>query len=256
MYRIYRGRTTGYVDSYEELKQSVKNYTGAHYELVDDKVVHPAVPCEGEAEAGAGENVSRTEAERGEEVKLKVLTPAIVGVRGYCLKYNEHVDSELFQRFKDIHGYSRGDEVHVFTDGSTYRNGMDDCTGGIGVFIIQPEGYGGYSCVSALVEGEKITNNVCELLALYITASLCIDIHTPVTVYTDSQYAITAINNFQSWLEEERKHIPNRELIRQLLKRFRQVKSYKVRHTRAHTGGDDFESMGNHIADRLAQYRG
>ena len=67
-------------------------------------------------------------------------------------------------------------------------------------------------------------------------------------------YAIGCATRYGARCEAEgwRRSIPNLDLVRQAHRAFRACPRVRLQHVRAHTGGADRHSVGNHHADRLA----
>ena len=78
------------------------------------------------------------------------------------------------------------------------------------------------------------------------------DIKLPIQLYTDSQYSIKTLTKwFPNWSEKDKKTKKNIPLITDTYKLVCDVKP-ELNYVKAHTGLDDEHSLGNAIADQLA----
>jgi ribonuclease HI len=140
-------------------------------------------------------------------------------------------------------------DYYVYTDGSCHNNGKSISTAGIGIYF----GENDERNISKKLDGHH-TNNSAELIAI-ITAYKIIedDIknNKKVCIVTDSKYAILcatsygkkcSINNWNS-------DIPNKELVKQI---YLNNKNIQYKHILAHTDNTDIHSIGNNMADMLA----
>ena len=150
-----------------------------------------------------------------------------------------------------------GSVLIVFTDGSALNNGAKNCKAG-------------YACVwpehRELDFSEPIpqgTNNRAEYLAVIKaieTADGVLDtaFEKTLVIYTDSMLLINTITKWMggwkrnSWRKRDGHPIANPDLVKRLdeLMGRRRV---SLRHVRAHTGGTDYESRYNDVADRMAK---
>ena len=150
-----------------------------------------------------------------------------------------------------------GSVLIVFTDGSALNNGAKNCKAG-------------YACVwpehRELDFSEPIpqgTNNRAEYLAVIKaieTADGVLDtaFEKTLVIYTDSMLLINTITKWMggwkrnSWRKSDGYPIANPDLVKRLdeLMVRRRV---SLRHVRAHTGGTDYESRYNDVADRMAK---
>ncbi len=154
--------------------------------------------------------------------------------------------------------------INVFCDGSALNNNSKkgQRIGGIGVFFNDNDTRN----ISEVINTEKITNQVAELLAcikaLYILKNE--DYKGFVYIYTDSMYVLNCIVSYckkwekQGWKKEDKSEIENLELIKEL---FNLTKEMKViyKHIKAHQEAPSNKSSeefklwyGNQMADALA----
>ena len=147
--------------------------------------------------------------------------------------------------------------IIVFTDGSSLNNAGAISFGGIGIHFPNGE----LDDISEPFLLKPITNQRTELYAIYIaikeiTNNLNFD---TITIYSDSEYSIksltTWINTWKNnnWKSSTGKPVKNKDIIEpinELMEKY--PKKIKFKHVRSHTGKQDFESISNDKADKLA----
>lgn len=149
----------------------------------------------------------------------------------------------------------------MYTDGAASSNGQKGAQAGWGVHW--PEGLqDDASDVHGLDESARLpgpiqTNNRAELMALIRACQLCPDADAHLKIYTDSKYAIQAINEWQqtwrrnNWMRgsgKQRRAVMNKDLIRRLEWELRARKHRpELLYVKGHA-----TSKGNIEADRLA----
>tara|TARA_Y100001973_G_C5105550_1_gene284925 strand:+ start:321 stop:905 length:585 start_codon:yes stop_codon:yes gene_type:complete len=145
------------------------------------------------------------------------------------------------------------DKFVVYTDGACRNNGKSNALSSIGIYFSN-RNLKRIDSVSEIVEGYNHTNNIAELTA--INKSLRIikenDIRLPVKLYTDSQYSIKTLTKwYPNWSEKDKKTKKNIPLITDTYNLVCDIKP-ELNYVKAHTGNDDEHSLGNAIADQLA----
>ena len=142
--------------------------------------------------------------------------------------------------------------INVYTDGACSNNGRPNAKAGLGVFFSENDDRNFYAKISG-----KQTNNRAELLAIMeVFQILNKDINEGklVTIYTDSKYSILCAtsygkrNNDKGWC----KPIANKELVQKLYRRFNKYDNISLKYIKAHTNNNDIHSIGNSMADYLA----
>jgi len=161
----------------------------------------------------------------------------------------------------------------LFTDGSTLNNqgAKKGCSyGGYGGYVLFSNG--NEQVFSEPLEGDKITNQVAELMALKHGLELVLPIIAKtkdlIYVYTDSMYVINIYTNWiKKWISDEWKKqdgtpVENQELIQEIYELIN-TSNAKIfyKHVKAHQSApDDVDSAeykiwyGNAKADELAVY--
>jgi len=144
--------------------------------------------------------------------------------------------------------------INVYTDGSCIRNGKPDARAGMGVYFGDKDPRN----ISKPVEGKQ-TNNTAELGAILIACDILkkeIDEGKRIVVYTDSEYAIKCFTTYGRKLMFKNfktdKPIPNLDLLKKGLELFATYPNLTLKHIRSHTGKKDEHSIGNEMADQLA----
>jgi ribonuclease HI len=134
------------------------------------------------------------------------------------------------------------DCTNIWTDGSTLNNGST-------------EGYGGYSVVygendvrnqAFQLKGTKVTNNICETMAI-IAALKSIrenNIQGKVVIHSDSKYVLGYLNNKGS----RSGYVENLALLKELDEMTKQFTDVEFRKVAAHAG-----NSGNDTADLMAK---
>lgn len=139
------------------------------------------------------------------------------------------------------------DKIIIFTDGSCRLN--------------QKGGYGYYIPSLNIKKCGPIdppfTNNRAELIAI-ITAIREFKPEQKLYIVTDSKYALLIFNQtglkYQSngYQTKNGTTVPNADLVKQAVELSQQYQ-LTFRHIDAHTGKQDFYSLGNQVADHLAE---
>ena len=156
------------------------------------------------------------------------------------------------------------ERISVFCDGSSLNNSSKNKqrSGVIGVFFNDDDARN----ISEVINTEKITNQVAELLAcikaLYILKND--NFKGFIYIYTDSMYVINCIITYckkwekQGWVKEDKTAIENLELIKELYSLTKEMKVI-YKHCRAHQNEPSNKNSeeykiwyGNNMADMLA----
>ncbi len=147
--------------------------------------------------------------------------------------------------------------IIVYTDGSCFNNGKKCATGGIGIHFPNGE----LDDLSLPLDNPPITNQRAELSAIhtalkYIRRELgLVDKH--VIIKTDSLYSINCLTKWvKGWIKNHWKTSKGEPVLNQdyikIIYVYLQKYDIEFVHVDAHTGGDDYDSIHNAIADELA----
>ena len=143
-------------------------------------------------------------------------------------------------------------DYYVYTDGACANNGKENAVAGIGIFF----GAGDVRNVSQRIKGKQ-TNNTAELTALIKTYPIIendIINGKKVTIVSDSEYALKCISTYgeKCYQKSWNVGIPNKELVKQGYKLYKDKPTIHFMHIRSHTNKKDVHSIGNENADKLA----
>jgi len=148
-------------------------------------------------------------------------------------------------------------QIVVFTYGACKNNGKANAIGGIGVHFPNEE----LDDISKPFLEEPITNQRAELCAIYtalkeIRKKIGLS-EVSVLIKSDSDYSIKASSVWpKSWEKNGWKTAANQPVknLDIIVKIHHYVQKYDItfEHVYAHTGGTDYDSVHNHVADRLA----
>ncbi len=148
------------------------------------------------------------------------------------------------------------DRLVVFTDGACSNNGSSRARAGYGV--VWP--YNRMLDVSKRLQGAEQTNNRAEFTALIEAQKIADKIdptqEKPLYIYTDSELLVNSITKWlpgwkrNNWKKSDKKPVLNQDLLKEIDGNPRPL---VFKHVRAHTGRQDWESIHNDEADRLAR---
>ncbi|KAJ2808911.1 hypothetical protein H4R20_000556 [Coemansia guatemalensis] len=147
------------------------------------------------------------------------------------------------------------DEIVVYTDGASARNGRRGAAAGVGVYF----GENDPRNISEPLEGARQTNQRAELTAiLRAIESLSTDCKKAIQICTDSMYSINCLtawfHNWErnGWMGSTGKPVENQDIIQKILSLIRArvdnaAPAIRFVHVRGHAG-----ISGNEAADQLA----
>ena len=176
-----------------------------------------------------------------------------------CKKNIEGIDEPVYKKFdyeKDAEAFIDDyiNSLYVYTDGSCINNGTKNAKAGIGIYFSK----GDKRNVSRELEGENLTNNIAELMAVIEAINLIKKEDAKnKTIVTDSEYVIKCATTYgkkledNNWLTSKKTDPPNLNLVKEI---YRLTNKYNIKymHIDAHTGLKDKHSIGNANADSLA----
>lgn len=145
--------------------------------------------------------------------------------------------------------------IEIFTDGSCIGNGKKVTSGGYGIHFPNGE----FPDVSKSFYKKPVTNQRAELFAILVALGMTVDLYSRITIYTDSEYSIKSLTEWGSkwekngWKTSKKTLVKNIDIIKPLYRLYKKYqKRITLKHVRSHTGNDDYLSLGNAEADRLA----
>lgn len=147
--------------------------------------------------------------------------------------------------------------VIIFTDGSCIKKPNEKPKCGYGIHFPNKE----FDDVSRPFKHGELTNQRAELHAIYkgirtVTKNMDFD---KLDIYSDSEYSIKSltvwIHNWKknNWKSASKNPVANQDIIHKI-DEYLQKHNGKIffHHVRSHTGKQDFYSLGNEKADKLA----
>jgi len=146
--------------------------------------------------------------------------------------------------------------IRVFTDGSV-KGKKNNKIGGYGIHF--PDGE--LEDLGRKFTHKPITNQRAELYAIYKALKIIIINKIEfekIIIYTDSEYSINSLTKWidnwikNGWVTYNGTDVLNKDIISKIYDKY--IKNYNIEfiHVRSHTGKKDELSLGNEIADRLA----
>jgi len=143
-------------------------------------------------------------------------------------------------------------DYYIYTDGSCSNNGRENAVAGIGIYF----GDNDSRNVSQKVEGKQ-SNNTAELGAIiHVYSIIENDILSgkKIGIVSDSEYAIRCVTTYGKKCDENhwKKDIPNKELVKKAYELYKNRPTITFLHIMSHTGNADIHSIGNDMADKLA----
>jgi len=150
------------------------------------------------------------------------------------------------------------EHIEIFTDGSCMNKSSGPLCG-YGVYFSNVN----EEDISKKFTHTPLTNQRAELYAIYRGIGTIIKKYSfnKFTIYTDSTYSIGCltlwINNWKrnDWKTANKKSVKNKDIIQKIdkyISREKYTNKIKFVHVKAHTGKQDFKSLGNAKADTLA----
>ena len=151
------------------------------------------------------------------------------------------------------------DKFIVYTDGACRNNGKASAISSIGIYfsnrnLQKIDNVSEILKVSGVSKISKHTNNIAELTAINksLTSIKENNIKLPVHLYTDSEYSLNVLTKwYPKWTEKQKQTKKNVPLIKDTFELCMDVNP-KIHHIKAHTNLQDEHSLGNAIADQLA----
>jgi ribonuclease HI len=224
-YAVHKGHKPGIYGNWLDCKKQIDKYEGAIFKKFEKK---------DDALAFVKDGFGQNKVPRGITRKLNS-----------DKKNNDAIENETLN--------DTSPKIFIYTDGSCIKvkNGLNKA--GFGIYIPEKN-----IQVSAPLLNQKLTNNRAEMTAIidsikYLDED---DLTKKLCIFTDSQYSIyiftgTGERYEKNGWKNEGKDVPNIDLIKKALdiKRTYNIVLLKIR---AHTDKQDEHSIGNDIADKLA----
>ena len=226
-YVVHKGRIPAIYTSWNDCKKQIDKFEGAIFKKFTNKQ-----DAELFLKNGFGENKKPRSVTRKENDDKKNNNKII----------DETIDDET-------------DKIFIYTDGSCIKCKNNISKGGYGIYIPEKN-----LKIEAPLLNQKITNNRAEMTAIidsfkYLDES---DLLKKICIFTDSQYSMYIFNGTgeryekNGYKKEDGYDVPNIDLIKKILELKRKYNIVLLK-VRAHTDKKDKHSIGNEIADTLAQ---
>ena len=203
-----------------------------------------------------GMNSSRTK----DEILLASLTISLLESRGLAALTDPSVIEIIARAQMTIACGWTPSAMKLFCDGSCINNGAVNARAGYGVYVTRDDDTEIARIAQKIPADQLQTNQRAELLALrhaltYFSESGA----SSATIFSDSRYAIDCISKWSTgwmkagWRKADKKPIQHLDIIKPTFELWTSLKdAVRFEHVAAHTGGKDFASRGNAIADELA----
>jgi len=149
-------------------------------------------------------------------------------------------------------------KVVVFTDGACTNNGKSKARAAWAVWF--PD-HASISVADFVPAEENQTNQRAELTAIRNAVKIVdknFSSDTDLQIFTDSQYSKDCLTKWlpawvaNGWKTKQGKEVCHRDLIEETSNILSMFKSYLITHVEAHTGGVDYNSRNNAVADKMA----
>jgi len=148
--------------------------------------------------------------------------------------------------------------ISLFTDGACKSNGKRGAQGSYAYYFPDhPEWSGAFR----IPEGEQQTNNRGELRAIHAGVQKALEMtggSGELCIYTDSTYSRDCLTKWipgwlkNQWKTAEGKDVSHRDLIEETVMLLTKFTRHQVTYVKAHTGGQDENSVNNDIVDKMA----
>lgn len=149
--------------------------------------------------------------------------------------------------------------IKIFTDGSFKKLKNKKVICGYGIYFPNGE----TDNVSRPFIHAPLTNQRAELYAILKSLRKIKEEEISfdsITIYTDSEYSIKSLTEWcktwelNDWKNAKGQKVMNQDIIRPIIKLLEGYYKGKVKfkHVNSHTGKQDFESLSNEVADKLA----
>lgn len=150
--------------------------------------------------------------------------------------------------------------INVFTDGSCIQSSKNKTNRPAGYACVFPE-YPSFN-YSAKLEGKEKTNNRAEYTACIMAMNIANKIDPQkssiLCVHTDSELLINSLTKWltgwksKNWKKADGSPVKNVDLLK-ILDEHMKHRVIIFKHVKAHTGKNDWASIHNDLADRLAK---
>jgi ribonuclease HI len=226
-YVVHKGRKPGIYKTWSECKKQIEKFDGAIFKKFNNST------------------------EAGEFL----VNGFPNGKKPLSVSKKENDDKKNYDKIETETGddLDESEKIFIYTDGSCTFVKKNATKAGYGIYIPQKN-----ISVGSPLLNQKLTNNRAELTGIIESIKYLDndDLEKKICIFTDSQYSMYIFNGTGERYEKNNwknngSDVPNIDLIKKILdlKRKYNIVLLKVR---AHTTRDDDHSLGNKIADQLA----
>jgi ribonuclease HI len=229
-YVVHKGRKTGIYHSWNECKKQIDHFEGAIFKKFTNEEEAKEFLKNGFGEGKKPKGLVRKENDdKKNQLKIKKETGE-----------NDLEESSI-------------EKIFIYTDGSCMRLKNKLVKAGFGIYIPEKN-----IEISAPLLNQKLTNNRAEMTAIIDSIKYLddYDLSKKICIFTDSQYSMYIFNGTGERYEKDGYKnngvdVPNIDLIKKMLELKRKYNIVLLK-VRAHTEKKDEHSIGNKIADKLA----
>jgi ribonuclease HI len=226
-YVVHKGRVPAIYTSWSNCKKQIDKFEGAIFKKFTNKQ-----DAELFLKNGFGENKKPRSVTRKENDDKK---------------NNNKITDETIE--------DESDKIFIYTDGSCIKCKNNISKGGYGIYIPEKN-----LKIEAPLLNQKITNNRAEMTAIIDSLKYLDDndLLKKLCIFTDSQYSMYIFNGTgeryekNGYKKDDGSEVPNIDLIKKILELKKKYNIVLLK-VRAHTDKKDKHSLGNEIADKLAQ---
>ena len=226
-YVVHKGRKPGIYKTWSECKKQINNFDGAIFKKFNDS-----------SEAG------------------KFLVHGFPnGKKPLSILKKENDDKRNYEKIETETGddLDESEKIFIYTDGSCTYVKNNPTKAGYGIYIPEKN-----ISIGAPLFNQKLTNNRAELTGIIESIKYLDndDLEKKICIFTDSQYSMYIFNGTGERYEKNNwknngNDVPNIDLIKKILELKRKYNIVLLK-VRAHTTKEDEHSVGNKIADTLA----
>jgi ribonuclease HI len=226
-YVVHKGRKPGIYKTWDECKKQINNFDGAIFKKFNNST------------------------EAGEFLVHGFQN----GKKPLSVVKRENTDKRNYEKIETETGddLDESEKIFIYTDGSCTYVKNNPTKAGYGIYIPEKN----ISIGSPLLN-QKLTNNRAELTGIIESVKYLDndDLEKKICIFTDSQYSMYIFNGTGERYENNNwknngNDVPNIDLIKKILELKRKYNIVLLK-VRAHTTKEDEHSLGNKIADTLA----
>lgn len=226
-YVVHKGKKPGIYKTWPECKKQITNFDGAIFKKFNNST------------------------EAGEFLVHGFPN----GKKPLSVTKKENDDKKNYEKIENETGdeLDESEKIFIYTDGSCTYVKKNATKAGFGIYIPEKN-----ISVGSPLLNQKLTNNRAELTGIIESIKYLDndDLEKKICIFTDSQYSMYIFNGTGERYEKNNwknngSDVPNIDLIKKILELKRKYNIILLK-VRAHTTREDDHSIGNKIADQLA----